>query len=188
MAAAATARHCSPCAPPAPTSTPRPARSATSSPASASGAPDKDRVPEIEPSPRRQINDSSPSSTPYWRVIRTCRSWLRKVAKSGWRPGRSRCGRRDQDGPGAGAGSTALRLSTHTRDAMGKWTYCPRAAGNTEFLSCPPSPQEGWWQRLFPNCCPASKREAWDDVFSLRGYRWCRAQRGHFPAAGQQTG
>ena len=37
---------------------------------------------------------------------------------AGRRPGRRRDGRRDQDGPGAGAGSAAPRLSTETRAAL----------------------------------------------------------------------
>ena len=43
---------------------------------------------------------------------------------AGRRPGRRRDGRRDQDGPGAGAGSAAPRLSTETRTAGDHCQLC----------------------------------------------------------------
>ena len=52
-------------------------------------------------------------------------------------PGRRRDGRRDQDGPGAGAGSAAPRLSTETRHAVSFLPSPPADAPAAQHLHAP---------------------------------------------------
>jgi hypothetical protein len=96
------------------------------------------------------------------------------------------------DGPAAGPGDVTEHRGGIKRtgppyagNAMGRWTYCPRAVRDTESLSRPHRRRRAVVRarRLSPNGRPDIEAPS-GDMFSLRGYRQCRARRGHGPASG----